>query len=517
MPPTLPSFTACSQTKPFDFSKRSTPESLPPRLTFREYLEPAWEVIEPAARFVGGYHVDAIAEHLQALSEGLLQNLLINIPPRHTKSTLVCVLWPTWEWTFAPWLQWMFASYREALAIRDSIKCRRLILSRWYQERWGSVYRLTDDQNQKTRFENDRTGYRLALGVGTGTGEGGHRLVADDPLSAKQGESDAYREAANDWIDTTFSTRGNDPRTVARVIVMQRLHDADVTGHVLERMREGGTQYDHLVLPAEYEPRAQLCMAGLVHDPRTEPDALLSPERFDARALAQLKADLGDDAPGQLQQRPTPPGGAIFQSGWWAGTRNRYDAEALALPDAPIVVGRWLFFDTAFKKGEENDWTACSVLELLADYRLRVREVWKRKVEFPALLTSIESSAAAWVGDGLLQGISIEDKGSGTSAYQTLKAGAPDWLARLLRTFMPQGSKEYRARQASQWCARDCILLPQPSPVVPWLFDFEQSLEKFPRAAHDDDVDTFTQGILYLEHYIARGWRARGGRLEAVA
>jgi hypothetical protein len=182
-------------------------------------------VVEPATPFVGGYHVDAIAEHLQAISDGQLQNLIINIPPRHTKSTFVGVLWPAWEWTVNPHLQWLCASYREALAIRDGVKMRRLITSPWYQERWGGLYRLTGDQNEKRRFENDRAGYRVSIGVGTGTGEGGHRLVLDDPISADQAESDAYREAANDWIDGTFSTRGNDPRTVARVIVMQRLHE----------------------------------------------------------------------------------------------------------------------------------------------------------------------------------------------------------------------------------------------------------------------------------------------------
>lgn len=489
------------------------------RRDFRAFLPLAWPLLEPTTPFVAGYHVDAICAHLAAITRGELHNLIINIPPRHGKSTLVSVLWPAWEWIDQPALRAVFASYAQALSIRDSLKRRRLLESAWYREHYGASFALTSDQNAKQRYENDQTGFHLATSVGgVGTGEGGDRLIVDDPHNAEQIESDVSRQAVLDWWDGAMSTRGNQPHGFARVIIMQRLHEQDLVGHILAKMEQGGTQYDHLVLPAEYEPRVQVCRADLPHDPRTEPGALLAPERFDAAALATLQSDLGPErAAGQLQQRPSPPGGAIFRAEWWADGRNRYDADTVALPDVLPPVGRWLFFDTAFKKGEENDWTACSVVELLADYRVRWREVWKRRVEFPALLTSIESSAAGWVGDGLVRGVVIEDKGSGTSAYQTLRAGAKDWLVQLLKTFVPQGSKEYRARQASQWCARDCVLLPQPSPAAPWLFAFEESLTKFPRAAHDDDVDTFSMGILYLEHYIARGWRARTGRLEGVA
>jgi predicted phage terminase large subunit-like protein len=474
--------------------------------TFRDYIRPAWDHVEPATPFVPGFHIGAIAEHLQAISDGQLQNLIINIPPRHGKSSLVAVLWPTWEWISRPELRWLFASYGLGLSIRDSLKCRRLIESPWYQSQWGDRYQLTSDQNQKARFENSRTGYRVATSVGgLGTGEGGDRIVVDDPTSEREAESDASREGANDWWDGTMSTRGNNPATVARVIIMQRLHERDLTGHILERMQEGGEPYDHLVLPAEYEPRITVCMAGLEHDQRTEPGEPLSPLRFPTPKLEVLKTTMGErKAAGQLQQRPAPAGGAVFKREWWAEGRNRYDATDER--QKRLATHRWLQLDTAFKKGTENDYTACSVFEMSPARRLRLREVWEVRLEFPELLSAIQDTAVRWrwggTGADILEHVVIEDKGSGISAVQTLKAGAPDWLAQRIRAFTPVGDKVYRANQAAQWCALNMVELPHPDDAVPWLLKFEQQLEPFPAGAHDDQVDSFVQGILWVTKWL---------------
>lgn len=474
-------------------------------------------MVEPATPFIGGFHVDAIAEHLQALSDGQLQNLLINIPPRHSKSSLVSVLWPTWEWIDDPHLRWLFASYGQGLATRDSVKRRRLIASPWYQERWADRYQLTGDQNEKIRFENNRTGLMIATSVGgVGTGEGGSRIVVDDAVSAEQAESDAKRENANEWWDGTMSTRADQPSSVARVIVGQRLHERDLPGHIMATMADGGEQYDVLILPAEYEPRAQLCLAGLEHDPRTEPGQLLSPERFDRAAIERLKISLGDRAAGQLQQRPAPPGGAIFHQDWWAGAENRYD------PDDPLrdqhVLRRWLHYDTAYKETRDADYTGCAVWEILTDYRMALRWVWKERLEMPRLLEAIEADALRWNRDGKLKMICIEDAGSGMSAAQTLRSSSKRELARMIYTYVPRGSKEYRARQASVWCSRGAILLPEPSGSVPWLDDFagpEGELFRFPTIEHDDTVDAFTQGILRAEAYLEQWFRKQQRRAAA--
>ncbi|HEY4722814.1 MAG TPA: hypothetical protein VII92_13255, partial [Anaerolineae bacterium] len=134
-------------------------------LTLPDFIRGAWRILEPVTPYVHGWHIDAICEHLTAVMNGQIRNLLINIPPRHMKSLSVSVFWPTWVWTFKPEMRWLFASYAETLAVRDSLKCRRLIQSPWYQGQWAHVFKMTGDQNVKGNFENDRTGYRFSTGV----------------------------------------------------------------------------------------------------------------------------------------------------------------------------------------------------------------------------------------------------------------------------------------------------------------------------------------------------------------
>jgi hypothetical protein len=214
-----------------------------------EFSRQAWHVLEPATPYVHGWHIDAMCRHLEAVSKGWIRNLLINIPPRHMKSLSVAVFWPCWEWTTRPHRRWIFTSYAEPLSIRDSVKCRRLIQSPWYQRNWGDRFQLTGDQNEKRRYDNTATGVRIAAGVrGTIIGEGGDVLVGDDPNNVKERESEAAREEVNQWWDEVMSTRGNDPKTVAKVVVQQRSHEYDLSGHLLER-----GSWEHLCLPAEYE------------------------------------------------------------------------------------------------------------------------------------------------------------------------------------------------------------------------------------------------------------------------
>ncbi|RLC33969.1 hypothetical protein DRH14_04005 [Candidatus Shapirobacteria bacterium] len=142
------------------------------------FVKQAWEQVEPETQLIWGWHLDAICDHLQAISAGQISRLIINVPPRHTKSLSVSVMWPCWEWISRPGIKWLFSSYAHDLSLRDSAKCRRLILSDWYQGRWGDRFSITSDQNQKVRFENNHAGYRLASSVrGQNTGEGGDRIV----------------------------------------------------------------------------------------------------------------------------------------------------------------------------------------------------------------------------------------------------------------------------------------------------------------------------------------------------
>src|SRR5580704_7778756 len=216
--------------------------------SLREFVRQAWHVVQPFTPFVPGWHIDAICDHLEAVTRGKIRNLLINIPPRHMKSLLVSVFWPAWEWILLPERRFLYSSYAATLSIRDSVKCRTLIGSPWYQRFWGDRFALSSDQNTKTRFNNDRSGYRIATSVGgAATGEGGDRIVCDDPHNVQEAESDSIRKTTTDWYDVVMSTRVNDPRTAAKVVVMQRCHQRDLSGHLLA---QGG--WELLCLPAEY-------------------------------------------------------------------------------------------------------------------------------------------------------------------------------------------------------------------------------------------------------------------------
>jgi hypothetical protein len=280
------------------------------RRRLHEFVMQAWHVLEPQTLLVDGIHVRAICDHLQAITEGRLRNLIINVPPGHAKSLLTAVFWPAWTWIDHPKSRWLFSSHREPLATRDSLRCRRLIESEWYQQRWGSRYQLSGDQNQKQRFENDRTGYRVVVPMSSGTGERGDYVVVDDPHTVDQAESDAERTSAVDWWKGSMSTRLNDFAMGHMVVIQQRLHEADLTGDLLM-----GGGYELLCLPAEFEPDRRCTTSIGWADPRNEFGQLLWPEKVTQADLERLKTTLGSYRyAGQYQQWPAPAGGGMQEA-----------------------------------------------------------------------------------------------------------------------------------------------------------------------------------------------------------
>jgi len=489
-------------------------------MTFAAFVAHAWGIVQPNVPFRNGKHIVKICKLLTAITDSrhhpddplYPRNAIINIPPRHMKSFLISVFWPCWVWTFRPESQWLFSSYGESLTIRDSLRCRRLIKSAWYQSNWGHVFQLTGDQNEKRRFENDRGGYRLVTTPGgLGTGEGGDFIVVDDPHKAQDAYSRNLLDSTCLWWDGTMSTRGNDPKTVCKVVVMQRLAQADLTGHLIDAMTDSdGEQYELLILPAEYETHP-----GAKEKPwsdwRTENGDLLWPERFGKREVTTISRALGNDAPGQMQQRPAAEGGAIFDVRVWEKKANRYTIGEPP-PDETAIIARYLFLDTAFKEKQTNDFSACTLFELLSDWRVMIRPLWQERLTLTRLCKRIIETAEEWApchGEDMLADIVIEDKASGTSAVQTLRDSAPGWIADRIVDFIAAGDKVYRAQQAANWCGLSCVLIPHPHRHVPLLHQMMRQIEYFPGVPHDDIVDTISMGIIYLENYLASGWHAR--------
>ncbi len=473
-----------------------------------EFTRQAWHVLEPSTPYIHNWHIDMIGEHLQAVSAGQIQNLIINVPPGMMKSLFVSVFWPVWDWIAHPSRRFVSASYEQTISTRDATKARTIIQSEWFRSRWGDKVTLKRDQNEKRHYENTAEGSRTALSVGGGvTGKRADIRILDDPHSADGIKSDAQRETDINWLRTVWPTRKNAQES-AEVLIMQRLHQSDATGLYV---REFG-DYEHICLPMRFEGQKYFTSLGQV-DRRTEPNELLFPARFSEAEVTKLERILGNDAAGQLQQRPTAAGGGVFMKAWWEA-KNRYRSDDE--PTKNLVIGRWITFDTALKNKSTNDPTAYCVWEMMPDYSLIVRAMGQERILGALVPEKVKTVASQWNHDEKLRGIVIEDKSSGITSIQTLQMSADSWLAPLIVPFEPKGDKEFRATLASVWCERDCISFPYPSEAnASWYTDFldhdNGQLWLFPNADHDDLVDTFSMGIIYLENYIQLNWKARTG------
>lgn len=285
--------------------------------SLRDFAKLLWPYVE-TNEYIDGWHIGVICEHLQAVSDGEIKRLMINMPPRHMKSLLTCVFWPAWHWLDDPGFAWLCSTYAMNLALRDSVKCRRIIQSPAYQfmlQQYQPDFVLVGDQNTKGRYENSLGGVRLATSVdGANTGEGGDGLVVDDAHNVKEVESETERENVVEWWDKVMSTRLNPGGHTFKVLNMQRSHEEDLPGHIMEKMEEeDGEQYEILILPARYEKKTRVSTSLDFEDPREEIDEPLWPEAFDDEDLKQLEVSLGPyDTAGQLQQRPEPHEGGLI-------------------------------------------------------------------------------------------------------------------------------------------------------------------------------------------------------------
>lgn len=481
--------------------------------SLHSFTRGAWEVIEPGRQFVDNWHLHAICDHLEAVSKGQIKRLVINVPFRTSKSTFTSVCWPAWTWLKDPSHQWLCGSYAEKLSIRDSLKMRRLITSDWFTSFWPERIELAPDQKEKRRFQNTKNGHRIAFSMTGGVmGDGGDTMLIDDPHDRDAAESEVQRPAALDTYDGALVTRLNDPDSSAIVIIMQRLHEEDLAGHVL---KEKG--WTHLMLPMEYEPERHCRTVIGFSDPRTKPGELLWPNRFSRATVDNLKIRLGEyGTSGQLQQRPSPAGGGILKTKhfqlWPAGK---------ALPIFKLILQS---YDTAYTDKTENDPTACTVWGIF-DFTNEVSgitrpnamllDAWTEHLPYPQLKKKLMDDWKAVYGGNDLDPLNkarrpdiclIEDKGSGKSVQQDMRlAGVP------VMVYDPgKASKTARASLTAPMLESDAFWViasrhKENDKTVPVKFarPLIAQCEQFPNGANDDLVDTFTQANIFLQR---AGW-----------
>lgn len=287
-----------------------TTELLLAEKSLKHFSRQAWHIIEPGKPLIPNWHIDAICDHLGACLDGTIRNLIICIPPRFSKSTIVSVCFPAWMWIHWPEFRSVFASYAAPLAIRDGNKTRHLIKSQWYQERWGHIFKITQDKGEK--FVNDKFGHRIATSVTGGiTGEGGDCLVGDDLHNVLEAESDVKREEVHEWWDRSVPSRLDNQKKGFKILVMQRTHPYDIIGHI---EKTSGVKYYKLIIPHEYDEEISKKIFSPLgfKDPRKEKGELLCPARIGHEEAQDLRKQLNIAYDAQYQQNPIPRTGYMF-------------------------------------------------------------------------------------------------------------------------------------------------------------------------------------------------------------
>jgi predicted phage terminase large subunit-like protein len=479
------------------------PPPSPKRLErdFAAFCRAAWHVIEPQTKLVWGFHLDALCLHLQAVSERKIANLCVQVPPGTGKSTICSVLWPVWAWTRWPETRFLTASYALNLAVRDALRSRRIIQSPWYQRRWGHVFRLTSDQNVKGHYENDATGYRMSLSVGSvATGARCDFSLIDDPFNVTEAESLAVRLQTIQWHDEAFWNRLNDMNAGGRVLIGQRVAANDLHAHVLQKK-----DWTDLRISEEYEPDAP-CVTPFWKDPRTQPGERLRPLLLGDDAIADLKKNSYLWS-GQYQQRPTPREGALFKAAWFkrrfVDLGDGYSFDGKFLPYKSCQ--HYVVVDPAGGESEHADFTAIGTFAVTGKNELLIVDMLRERISLERIGPRVRDVCQAAQQKGRRPLFAAWEVGFlQTQLAQKAKElpGMPP-----IKEVDPGGKEKFiRAIPALILAETGQILLPD---AASWLEDFLAELFVFTgnEDARDDQVDVVSYAAQLRDTRVATGAR----------
>ncbi len=480
-----------SRSKAFrGLAERLSPKE-PDRIPLIRFVREAWRIVDTSA-YIDNWHVEAICDHLEAVTFGEISELIINVPPGFGKSLIVSVLWPAWEWTFRPEIRWLFTSHNRDLATRDSTRCRRLLRSTWYRKRWESVFRLAKDQNQKDRFENSCGGWRIASSLGSdSTGERTDRVIGDDPHDIRHRHSLRQIDSAMDVWNSVISTRVDPGPRAGKVVVMQRIHENDATAQLLEQ------GYEHLCLPAEFEPGRRCKTSIGWEDPRQHHGELLFPQLYNQEVLARIK-ERGEAIYSALyQQHPTSADGDEIKRVWW----RYWHHPGSKLPSVPVRTANGVqtvdsvelpagfkyqaqSWDTAFKDTETSSFV---VGQVWGKYQARyfLLDQVRARVSFTETLTAIKRMYRKWPDTRAKY---IEDSANGPAIIDMLKREIPGLIS-----IRAKDSKVARARSVSSLIEAGNIFLPHPR-IAPGITPgFINEWAGIPAPAYWDQIDAASQ------------------------
>jgi predicted phage terminase large subunit-like protein len=435
------------------------------------FVQKTFGTVSPGVPFSPNWHIEAICHELGKVVSGETKRLIISIPPRHLKSICASVALPAWVLGHDPTRRIICVSYAQDLAVKHSNDCRAVMTSDWY----GRVFprtKIDAAKNTEVEVMTTKRGSRLSTSVGgTLTGRGGNMIIIDDPLKPADAMSDAARARHIEWYSTTLISRLDNKEEDAIVVVMQRLHEGDLVGHLLQ---ERG--WKHLSLPAIAETEQQIEIGPGQYHTREIGD-LLHPGRESREVLESIKRGMGSATfAAQYQQSPVPPGGNMIDWTWfrWYEPNNTRKFDEIVIS-----------WDTAMKATELSDYSVGTVWGLWCEFYYLI-DLIRVRLDYPALRRKVMEEFYQWGKPTIL----IEDAGSGTSLIQDLKDRSISAIA-----IRPEGDKVVRMSAQSAKIEAGEVLLPKHAR---WIDDLRTEMLAFPNGMHDDQVDSISQALAWM-------------------
>lgn len=443
------------------------------RRSYSEYLRAAWHVVEPGTEFMPNWHIDLIAEYLQAVQLRQFRFLAINMPPRYLKTGCVSVFWPTWTWTWEPESRWIFASYDQSLSTDISTTRRTVIESEWYQGHFGHIVRMAKDENLKGEFSNDRRGRMVSTSIGAKVlGKGGNFIVIDDPIDPERAYSRAYRDQATRFIRQTLYSRLNDKRRGVMVMVMQRLHVDDPTAMLVQEM--GWTLLKIPAIAPKPQQYSFPISGKILH---RQAGDILWPEREGEEELALMRKTLTEYGwASQYQQEPVPVGGAMVKFEWI----RYYDVLPLRFDE---VISTW---DLTFTDTSRSDYVVGQVWGRLGATKYLLDQL-RDRMGFTKAKAAMRAIKEKWPQ---MRAMYIEEKANGHATIEDMRKETSGVLG-----YDPK-DRDKITRLAANLTEFEsgCVLMPKPE-LQPWVTGYVERLCAFPSVDFDDEIDCTSMAL----------------------
>ena len=459
------------------------------RRDFYAFIEKCFYALNPATSFLRNWHIEAIAAVLEACRRSETKRLIINVPPRSLKSICASVAFPAWLLGQNPSSQIICASYGQELANKHALDCRSILASAWYQALFPRT-RLSSERQAVQEFATTRQGFRLATSVGGMlTGRGADFLIVDDPLKPEEALSDTQRQAVNDWYDHTLYSRLNDKRQGCIILIMQRLHEDDLVGHVLDREPWRVVRFPAI---AEQDEVHNIVTPLSNREFRRSAGVALHQEREPLEVLQRIRETLGEyNFAGQYQQAPAPLGGGMVKSEWF-----KIYTPADKPSEFELIFQSW---DTANKPTELSDYSVCTTWGV-KDKHAYLLHVLRKRLDYPGLKRAVREQAEAFKPETIL----IEDKASGTQLIQELVSEG----IHAIKRYEPKMDKTMRMHSVTSTIENGFVHLPDKAA---WLTDYLYEVGTFPNGKYDDQADSTSQA---LDWFKQEGMTSRYGLFE---